>query len=80
MDAKLKFAIEWLDHRHKTLQEVVKNVEENETDFMRGFRKGIEFAAKMYEEELQNIRQQLQGCMVEDVKLDGMEDELHESA
>ena len=74
MNTQLKFAIEWLDHRHKTLQEVVKNVEENETEFMRGFRNGIEFATKTYEEELQNIRQLLKGYLVEDVDLSGMKE------
>lgn len=74
MNPQLKFAIEWLEHRHKTLQEVVKNVEENETDFMRGFRKGIEFAANTYDEELKHILRLMDGYMVEDVKLDGMKE------
>jgi hypothetical protein len=69
---QLEFAVQWLEQKQKTLQ-TVSNDSVAETDFIHGFNKGIQFANKSYEESIKELRQLLDGFMIEDVDLTGGE-------
>jgi hypothetical protein len=70
---QLEFAVQWLEQKQKTLQ-TVSNDSPVETDFIRGFNKGIQFANKSYEESIKELRQLLDGFIVEDINFDYQEE------
>jgi hypothetical protein len=78
MRLRLQMAIRYLELRQKTLMEVTKQ-EHFDNDYLKGYNDGIKFAAKSLGEEIQNIRQLIDGFMIEDVDLSGMESEEHVS-
>ena len=71
---QLEFAVQWLEQKQKTL-ETVSNDNLVDTDYTRGFNKGIQFANNYYAQSILELRQLLDGFMVNDVNLDGMESE-----
>jgi hypothetical protein len=74
----IKLLFRWLESRHESIKKVSEQ-DDFDSDYMRGFNAGMKKAAEMYDEEIQSIRKALDGYMVEDVDLSGMEDEAHVS-
>jgi hypothetical protein len=74
----IKLLFRWLDSRHESIKRVAEQ-DDFDSDYMRGFNAGLKKATEMYDGEIQSIRKALDGYMVEDVNLDGMEDEAHVS-
>jgi hypothetical protein len=69
---QLEFAVQWLENQERILQEVSED-QTTKDDFTRGFNKGVRFANKYYKESIKELRQLLDGYLVEDVDLDGAE-------
>lgn len=68
---ELQRSIEWLEHRHKAMQDMVKQNDCFNSDYMKGSNDGMKMAVEYYGEEIARIRQLLDGYMVEDVDLTG---------
>lgn len=69
-------AFYWLEVRHNSMKECVeKDKKMFISDQMQNMTKGMEFAIGMYEDRIKEIRQLLDGYLVEDVKLDGGREE-----
>jgi hypothetical protein len=61
----------------KSRKDLASEVSEDQTtkdDFTRGFNKGIRFANKYYKKSIIELRQILDGCLVDDVDFDGGEE------
>lgn len=71
MKIKLQLAIRWMEHRIKTLLEV--SAQNHESDYARGYNEGVKFAAKLFQDEMDNFRLIADGFMVDDVDLSGEE-------
>jgi hypothetical protein len=70
---QLEFAVQWLENQERILQEVSED-QTTKDDFTRGFNKGIRFANKYYKKSIIELRQILDGCLVDDVDFDGGEE------
>jgi hypothetical protein len=73
MNKELQAAFEWLERRHQTMKELAESNEQFKSDYMRGIAAGEAIAVKYYGEEIEKIRQLLDGYLVEDVDLSGGE-------
>jgi hypothetical protein len=78
MKFQLDLAVRWLEQKQKSL-EAASAEQVVDTDFTRGFNKGIQFSNKHYAESIKELRQLLDGYMVDDVNFDEMESEEHVS-
>jgi hypothetical protein len=78
MKFQLELAVRWLEQKQKSL-EAASAEQVVDTDFTRGFNKGIQFSNNHYAESIKELRQLLDGYMVEDVNFDEMESEEHVS-
>ena len=61
------------DVKLKSLKEASEQ-DHLENDYLRGYNAGIQFAAKVYEEEMKRLRQRVEGYLEEDVDLSGGEE------
>ena len=72
---EIQEAFKWLEFRHNSMKELVKMDKENYTsEKMQDMTKGMEMAINMYEDRMKEIRQLLDGYMINDVDLDGGEE------
>lgn len=69
----IKRQVEWLDHRTESLKKAA-NTYNPESEYIRGFDKGILFAVKHYEAEIKQLKQMLEGFMVNDVDFEEVEE------
>lgn len=74
MDKKLQLAFEWLEHTHETVKALAADNRKFSSDYMQGYAAGQESAIRQYEKEIANIRQLIDGYLVEDVDLSGSEE------
>ena len=70
----LKRQVEWLEIASKTLTEVANTPSFVDSDFQEGLNKGILLAVNRYEREIQQLKQMLEGFLVEDVVFEGSEE------
>ena len=69
----LKRQVEWLEHRTESLKKAANTFDQS-SEYIRGFDKGILFAVKQYEADIQELKQMLEGFLVEDVDFEGSEE------
>jgi hypothetical protein len=75
---QLEYAVQWLEQRHRTFQTMKANLPAT-SQHEESFQNGVEYAAKCYDQSIKELRQLLDGFMVEDVNFDEMESEEHVS-
>lgn len=73
MNNELKKAFEWLEYRHETMKILADSNKQFSSEYMKGVTEGQQAAIHYYGEEIQKIRQLLDGYMVEDIDFSGGE-------
>jgi hypothetical protein len=66
--------LSWLESRQQIMEEVGNREHDFNSDYVKGYKDGIKYAAQEYGKEIKRLRQLLDGYMIEDVDLGGMED------
>jgi hypothetical protein len=74
MKKEIESAFKWLENRHQSMQELAASGEQFHSEYLQGHTEGIKTAVKYYGQEIEKIRQLLEGYLVEDVNLDGSEE------
>lgn len=75
MEKEILRAFHWLEHRHETMKMLAEHDKNTfQSDYGQAYATGMEATVKFYGEEIANIRQLLDGYLIDDVNLDGGEE------